>query len=125
MTADPLASVGGEDGLRAILDDFLGRVFSDRIIGFFFTGRDRERILRHEWQLAASRLAPERYTYEGRPLDKAHKPLKINKGHFRRRLAILRTVLREHGVDEAHVEAWLAHERALEDQVTAAHDCVD
>ncbi len=122
---DALDALGGEAVLRTLLDDFLERVVHDRIIGFFFEGRDRERILDREVQLAASRLAPGRHTYGGRPLDAVHKPLNINKGHFRRRLAILRTVLRDHGVDEALVEDWLAHERALEDLVTAAHDCVD
>ena len=45
--------LGGEAKLRAIVDDFIDRVFADRMIGFFFRNADRGRIKELEYQLAA------------------------------------------------------------------------
>ncbi len=114
--------VGGADGLERIVDAFVDRVFADFIIGFWFAGRDRARIKRHEVEHAARHLGgPTEYT--GRPIGAAHRPLGINRGHFRRRLAILRTVLAEHDVPEDVIARWLATDRALESAVTDGSDC--
>ncbi len=88
--------IGGAEGLIAIFEDFVPMVFEDFIIGFLFEGKDRRRVLSKEIELAAAHLGgPQNYT--GRPLDRAHKPLPINRGHFRRRMALLRKVLVAHG----------------------------
>ena len=114
--------VGGEAPLRAIIDDFIDRVAGDYIIGFFFAGRDLARIKDKEFELASAHLGgPHRYS--GRPLGQAHQALPINKGHLRRRLAFLRTVLRDHGVDEEIAERWVAHDARLEDLITNGREC--
>jgi len=116
--------IGGEQALRAIVDDFIDRVSRDMIVGFFFQGKDLGRIAAREYELAAERMGgPARYS--GRPLDAAHGKLGINRGHLRRRLVILQAVLRAHGVDDAVAEAWVAHERGLEPQITNRRDCVE
>jgi len=116
--------IGGEPVLREIVTEFVDRVFSDSIIGFFFQGKDRERIIEKELEHAISHLGgPQVYT--GRPLDRVHQPLRINAGQFRRRLAILRKVLADRSADEAVVERWLAHDRALLDKITTGGDCLD
>ena len=115
--------LGGEPVVAALVADFVDRVFSDFVIGFLFEGRDRDRIVRHELELASAHLGGPR-GYTGRPIGQLHRPLKINRGHFRRRLAILRTVLREHDVPEDIVEAWVAHDAALEGVVTDGTECV-
>ena len=114
----------GESALRAILADFIDREREDLIIGFFFEGRDRDRILQKEFELAAAQLGGPQ-TYTGRPLAAVHKPLRINRGQFRRRLAILRRVLEDHGVEPDIQERWIAHDQALLDQITIDEDCVD
>lgn len=115
--------VGGEDGLRRVIDAFVDRMFADFIIGFLFEGKDRDRIKRHEFELAAQHLGGP-FRYAGRPVAPTHRPLRINKGQFRRRLALLRTVAREHGVPDDVIERWLAHDRALERTITDGTDCV-
>ncbi|MED5374259.1 MAG: group 1 truncated hemoglobin [Myxococcota bacterium] len=115
-------ALGGEPGLRAIVNDFIDREAGDFIVGFFFEGHDLARIKEMEFQLASAHLGgPHRYT--GRGMGSTHAPHPINAGHFRRRLAILRTVLREHGADEAIIERWLDHDRRLESLVTNGQEC--
>lgn len=115
--------LGGEAALKPLIADFVDRMFADFIIGFLFQGKDRDRIVRFETQHAARVLgAPVRY--EGRALAPLHKPLRINRGQFRRRLAILRTVAREHGVPDEVIDRWLAQEARLEPVITDGTDCL-
>jgi hemoglobin len=114
--------LGGEEGLRSILDDLVQRMAADFVIGWLFEGRDLQHIARQEVSFAAAHLGGPR-AYEGRPLPRVHQPLPINRGMFHRRLALLRTVLREHGVDEGVIERWLAHDARLEASLTDGTDC--
>ena len=116
--------VGGHDGLRTLIERFVDWMFDDFIIGFLFMGRDRERIVRHEVE-HASRVLGGPPAYTGRPLGRTHGPLRINRGHFRRRLAILRTVLQEGGVDDDVIARWIAHDERLEKVITDGTDCVE
>ena len=115
--------IGGSSRLEQVLSAFVERVYADPIIGFFFVGRDRERILRHEIAFAARHLGgPSEYS--GRPLGEVHRPLRINRGQFRRRMAILRTVLGQQEVPIEIIERWVAAESALIDVITDTSDCV-
>ncbi len=110
--------IGGEPALRAIIDDFVDRVFADIMIGFLFARANRERIKRFEYEHAAQFLGAEVH-YGGRDLAEAHKRHPIMGGHFGRRRQILKQTLERHGVP-AHIrEAWLGHQDALREQVTA------
>ncbi len=122
MTRDDLERLGGPAGVHRILDAFVRRAASDFIIGFFFQGRDLERIARHEAELVIERFGGGP-AYRGRPLDRVHRPLRINRGHFRRRLAILQRVLEEHGVPEDIARRWIEEERSLAPLVTNDQDC--
>ncbi|MCB9793710.1 MAG: group 1 truncated hemoglobin [Alphaproteobacteria bacterium] len=119
-----LDRVGGIDGLRPILADFIGRVARDFIIGFMFEGKDLDRIIAKETELAARHLGGQQ-PYTGRPIGRVHAPLPINRGHFRRRLAFLRTTLADHDVPEDIAARWLAANEALEDSVTNGLDCAE
>ena len=118
-----LDALGGRAAVEALIGDFIDRVFDDFIIGFLFEGRDRARIVRHEVELAVAHLGGEA-AYSGRPLGAVHRPLRINRGHFRRRLALLRTVLSDHGIDPAIADRWIDHDAALEDVITDGTECV-
>jgi hemoglobin len=108
----------GAARLRAVIADFYDRVFADVMIGYLFAGRDKQRLIDLEWELAARQLgAPQRYT--GRPMREVHAPLRIFVGQFDRRLQLLRNTLADHQVDPAVGEAWIAHQLALRDQVIA------
>lgn len=116
--------IGGEEALREIVGEFIDRVSRDMIVGFFFQGKDLARIADKEFELAAARMGGP-FSYTGRPMARAHGHLGINKGHLRRRLAILRHVLESRGVDPAIIQRWLEHERGLEPEVTNRRECVE
>ena len=113
----------GEARLRALVDDFIDTVAGDFIIGFMFLGKDLERIKRLEFEFARAHLGGEG-AYTGRGMRQAHARSPINAGHFRRRLALLRTTCDKHGIDPDIVDRWIAHNQALEAQVTDGTDCV-
>jgi hemoglobin len=109
--------LGGETALRAVIDDFVERVFADVMIGFFFRDATQARIKLLEFQHAAEFLGgPQRY--RGRSLAEAHAKHRIMGGQFDRRTQILREVLKAHGVPEAVQRAWLAHVESLRGEVT-------
>ncbi|MEE2750686.1 MAG: group 1 truncated hemoglobin [Myxococcota bacterium] len=116
--------LGGEPVLRVIVTEFVDRVFADSIIGFFFQGKNRERIIEKELEHAIAHLGGPQ-AYSGRPIQGVHQPLRINAGQFRRRLAILRKVLSEQGADEEASRRWLEHDAALLDQIATGGDCID
>ena len=117
-------ALGGREEVERLVRAFVHASAKDFIVGFFFEGKDLERIILHETEMAVAHLGgPSRYS--GRPLRAAHGPLKINRGHFRRRLAILRTILRAEGAPEDVVDRWVESNRALESSVVIDRDCVD
>ena len=109
--------------LETVVHRFVDRMFDDFVIGFRFEGKDRDRVKRHELELARKHVLG-KGTYTGRPIGPLHRAMRINAGQFRRRLAILRTVLREHDVEEAVISAWIAHDRKLEPVLTDGTDCL-
>ncbi len=109
--------IGGETKLRAIIDEFVDRVFADTMIGFLFARASKERVKRFEYEHAAELLgAP--ITYSGRDLHEVHKRHPILGGHFARRRQILKNVLTKHGVATEVIDAWLIDVDALREQVT-------
>lgn len=118
-----LERIGGPQQVEALMEAFIARMRDDFIVGYLFEGVDLARIVQHEAQLATAHLGgTARYT--GRPIGAVHRPLRINRGHFRRRLAILRTVLSEHDLADDVIDRWIAHDRALEPVITDGTDCV-
>ncbi|HET6611909.1 MAG TPA: group 1 truncated hemoglobin [Kofleriaceae bacterium] len=115
----------GGDKLLEVIADFYARVLDDVMIGFLFVGKDRERLIAKEWELAARFLgASIRYT--GKPLREAHARSPIMGGHFNRRLQILKETLADHDVAPAVKDAWIAHTLALRSQVITDHvECID
>ena len=116
--------LGGETALKAIIDQFIDRVFQDRMIGFFFRDADRGRLKELEYQLAAHFLgAP--IEYQGRPLDQVHAKHPIMGGHFARRKQILKETLESHAVPESIKADWLQHTEDLRALITeqAGSEC--
>ncbi len=113
---------GGAAVVRGVVERFVARCFDDAIIGFLFAGKDRERIVTHEFGHASAVLggpAP----YDGRPIPELHRPLRINAGQFRRRLALLRQEIERAGIDPEVRDAWLDAQRRMERRITDGTDC--
>lgn len=124
--SSPFEIIGGEAKLRAIVTDFIERVTSDIMIGFFFRSVDKKRLAEFEFQFARAHLGGEG-AYSGRPLRAAHSPHPIMGGHFDRRLRILDQTLRDHGVVDSVRAAWLAHNESLRSHITGDEkgQCID
>jgi hemoglobin len=118
MSKDPALfdRIGG-DALRAVIADFYDRVFDDIIIGFLFTGKDKQRLVEMEWQFTAKFLGAD-LPYRGKSMPEAHKRVPILGGHFERRLQILRNTLADHHVDPEVQKAWIDHQLAMRALVT-------
>ena len=106
--------------MRAAVDRFVDRMAADFVIGFFFEGKDLERIKLHEFQHAVRTLGGD-VAYTGRPIVPLHRPLRINGGQFRRRLAILRAELA--GFSEEVRDTWVNEQLSLQAQMTDGTDC--
>lgn len=104
--------VGGLDAMRVILRDLYDRLFVDPMIGFFFSGRDKELLVERQLQFTAAGLGAS-VVYEGKSIPDAHAGLPILKGHFDRRHKLLADVLDAHGVDAESRAAWLAFDRSF------------
>ncbi len=110
-------AVGGEPGLRAIIDHFVDRLFEDVMIGYLFRAADRSRVKAKEYEFAARQLgAP--ITYSGRPIPDAHRAHRITGGQFMRRLQILKETLLTFRVPANVSEPWLAHTLSLQSEIT-------
>ena len=109
-------AIGGEQTLRAIIEDFVGRVFDDVMIGFIFLGKNRARITEMEFLLASQQLGGP-HAYTGRDIAEVHRRLPIMGGHFDRRRQILVNTLGDHRVPDPVVARWLAHVDDLRAQV--------
>ncbi len=108
----------GEARLRAVIDDFVDRVYADTMIGFFFADFDPARLKRFEYQLAARALGASTH-YEGRPIREAHSRHRIMGGQFARRTTILSETMVDHRVPETIRQVLLDHTEKLRPLVTA------
>ena len=117
----------GDAKLRAVVTEFYARVFPDVMIGFMFQGKDKQRLIDKETELAATFLGAPDAKYTGRPIRAAHANVAIFGGQFERRLQILRETLRDHAIDPDVQRVWIEHTQALRSQVTrdAGSECKD
>jgi hemoglobin len=111
---------GGEAAVRAVVDEFVRRVSTDLMIGFFFSGLDLSTLREREYQFTAKFLGSDNVKYEGRSLKEAHARHKIMGGQFDRRKQILHDVLVEHGIATDVRLKWIEHVEELRALVTSS-----
>jgi hemoglobin len=112
--------IGGEAGLREILQDFYRRMANDTLIGFFFSGKDLEHIALQQ-QAFLMRAMGATLSYSGKPPAQAHDELPpILKGHFDRRLRLLEETLKDHGLSEDEIRTWISFENAFRSAVMSS-----
>lgn len=105
--------IGGAEVLRRILRRFYARLAADPMVGFFFAGRDLGAIIDGQYAFLLWAFGEVPQLRARHPRD-AHGELPpILRGHFDRRLQILRETLEEAGLAAADVEAWLKLERSM------------
>jgi truncated hemoglobin YjbI len=114
-------AIGGEPGVRAVLQALYDRLFVDPIVGFLFDGKDKAHIVEQQLAFTCGFLGgPQRYT--GKPLPEAHASLPLLPGHFDRRHYLLEQVLAEQRVPAEAAAVWLRIDESLRPSVLAAGD---
>lgn len=114
-----MEAAGGPETIESILREFYRRLSIDRLVGFFFAGRNTHTIAakQAEFLLHSAGLCPQ---YTGRSPKDAHKGLPpILPGHFDRRILILSEVLKEEKLKPEHIETWIEFERRFRKQVVS------
>lgn len=104
--------IGGEVALRRVLRTLYDRLFDDTMIGFFFAGKDKDKLIEHQLWFTARFLGGPNH-YDGRSLPDAHAALPIMPAHFDRRHQILREVLEQESVPQAARDEWLRVDQSL------------
>jgi hemoglobin len=101
---------GGAAGIEKILTAFYTKMSSDIMLGFFFEGKDLGHIIRQQKSFLLRAMGKEK-TYTGKSPAKAHLKIPpILKGHFDRRLVLLRETLEQFGVPQESRDAWIEFE---------------
>ena len=120
--------LGGEPALRSVIVQFVDRMLTDPMIGFFFRQTNRRRLEDKEYEHAAKHLgAPipdnprsrNARPQSGRPQSEAQRAHRNVGGQFERRIALLDQVLQECGVPEHIQTHWVSHTRSLRARVAA------
>lgn len=101
---------GGEKGIEKILTDFYDKMSKDILIGFFFAGKDLPSIVRQQTAFLLRAMGV-KATYGGKTPVQAHMSLPpILRGHFDRRLVLLRETLKEKNLSTDNIETWVGFE---------------
>ncbi|MDD9952492.1 MAG: hypothetical protein OXT67_13100 [Zetaproteobacteria bacterium] len=110
-----------EAKIQAIFEDFYTKAFADGILGHFFFGLDKQRIITFQTAFTCQMLGiPGATPYRGRGLKQAHADLPpFKRVHLMRRRHLMREVLEQHKVPADWCELWQAKEHALEALVTS------
>ncbi len=108
-----------EEEVRRCLRVLYTKMLGDRMVGFFFEGRDLEPIVEGQLNLVRAVLGGPG-VYGGVPLPEAHRALPLLPGHFDRRHTLLAEVLATEGVHEKVKAAWLEADAAWRKAILAA-----
>lgn len=122
MSADLFALAGGLAGVRSVVESFYDAVFEDAMIGFFFAGSSKARLVEREVELMSAALGAPAISYRGRDLAQVHARHRIFAGQFDRRQVLLRAALERHRLPPEVVAAWMAHAEGLR-SVVVQGDC--
>jgi len=110
-------AVGSRERLREIVGKFYEKMSKDLLIGYFFEGKDLSHIADQQ-TLFLLRAIGVTQEYKGKPPALAHTKIpNILKGHFDRRLVLLKETLEEAGLDQQAIEIWLRFEEQFRDSI--------
>lgn len=109
--------VGGRERVRGILDRFYARLFDDVITGFHFAGHERAKIVDGQLAFLAWATGEDGELTVRHPKVAHEKVAPILRGHFDRRLVVLREQLETEGLGADDIDAWIGLEEAMRKHV--------
>lgn len=102
--------IGSEARLGELLTKFYKKMSTDIMLGFFFSGKDICHIVQQQ-KMFFLRAVGINKVYEGKSPRAAHRKIPpILKGHFDRRMVLLRETLTEEGMSEKNIQTWINFE---------------
>jgi truncated hemoglobin YjbI len=102
--------IGSEARLTELLAKFYKKMSSDLMLGFFFLGHDLDHIIQMQKMFLLRAMGINK-KYEGKSPRAAHRKIPpILKGHFDRRMVLLRETLKEEGLSEKNIQTWVNFE---------------
>ncbi len=98
---------GGEAGIRAVMQDFVPRLYEHPRIGHFFKGVNREHLTK---QLTAQlcQVAGGPCVYEGADMKAAHRDMGVGRGDFNALVEVLQQSMERHRIPFGAQTAMLA-----------------
>lgn len=103
----------GATRIAVIVRAFYEVMHADLLIGFYFTGKDLDRIAEQQTAFILKAFGVTE-SYAGVPPAKAHSALPpILEGHFDRRLKLLDELLEREGLTLSQRKAWIGFENAF------------
>lgn len=112
-------ALGEGPRLREILETFYARVFEDERLKPFFHGVSRERVVDKQYSFLAEIFSGQKMYFGDRPRN-AHHWMVISDELFDYRERLFEAAIREHGLEDEHVEAWLAVHQLFRKQIVKA-----
>lgn len=113
--------LGGQAGIRAVVDDFYDRLLADELVGPLFADADMERLRRTQTDfLCAAAGGPE--SYDAPPPREAHLHVPFEPAHLERAVEHLRASLDAAGVPEEDAEAVVGAITRHTDDLLAGED---
>ena len=115
-----------ESKLQAIVEHTYDAAFVDPMIGFLFVGHDKERIIDMQLKFLRARFGgPKEYLSSGgKDLKSAHKNLGLRRGHFHRRVILLKEAMEAEQLPKDIQDLWLDWEKQFEQLILGTEaDC--
>jgi hemoglobin len=96
--------LGGQQGVKQVVDDFYNDVLADDTVNHFFAHTDMKKQRSHQTAFISYALGgPAQYT--GRSMEKAHVGFNLQPEHFNAIVKHLKDALAEHSVSPEEIDA--------------------
>ncbi|MEM1225408.1 MAG: group 1 truncated hemoglobin [Planctomycetota bacterium] len=114
---DLFTRVGGEHGMKAIVEDMYARLLKDPELASFFANTDMQRLRNMQYQfLAAAFDGPVNYT--GAELTQVHAGRGIGLPHYAKFCGHFADTMQDRGIDAALIDQSLGRLAIYKDRVT-------
>lgn len=111
-------NLGGEAGVRTAVVMLYERVMADPVLSPFFSGVDMTRIRQRQVEMFLALFGVR--DYRGKSLRIVHEPLRITQAAFDRLMGHIATVLRQLGLTDDEVAAFIEDLRPFEKEIVTA-----
>ena len=109
--------VGGETGVKAVVEVFYQRVLEDPRIAHYFAGIDMENLHKHQ-QAFVGHILGSPHPYTGRNMAEAHAGLNLSRSDFDAVAGHMVAAFEQFAISQVHIDAIISRIMALEREIT-------